>query len=192
MDFKRSIIVASLALGGCSSDGDSSGTNGGTQTGTTTAGTDTVTGSSSDASTGDGSSSTTTGGATTNDATTAGTTSGSTSGSTSGASATTDPGPDLGPGCDPSDPEMEITPGPGDKEGDPCCSDKESCTGQDVMGQPPQTYHVGDGLICVDGKWVIDDAGCVEVCESKGNVYLGCFWDSEYGLYKPLCGCQKP
>jgi hypothetical protein len=186
MDFKRSLIVAAFVFGGCSSDGDSSETVGGTETGPATA-----TGSStgtSDAST----SSSTSNGDTTSSSTTDDSTTGGTSGATSGAGATTAPGPDLGPGCDPSDPEMEITPGPGDKEGDPCCSDKESCTGQDVMGQPPQTYHVGDGLICVDGKWIIDDAGCVEVCESKGNVYLGCFWDSEYGLYKPLCGCQKP
>jgi hypothetical protein len=85
---------------------------------------------------------------------------------------------------------MMVLPGPGDREGDPCCTDRESCTGQDVKGQPAQASHVGDGLICVAGAWQLDNSTCIGECEEKGYGSLGCFWDSEYGLYWPLCGCQ--
>ena len=107
-----------------------------------------------------------------------------------GASGSGSSGSTASPGCDVDDPEMVVDPGPGDRPGDPCCSDRESCTGADVKGMPAQTYHVGDGLVCVNGSWQVDNRTCTMECEEGGHSSLGCFWDSEYGLYWPLCGCQ--
>ncbi len=107
---------------------------------------------------------------------------------------TTDPTTDggtTGPEeCDPNDPSMQTVAGPGDRAGDPCCTTDDSCTGRDVMGQPPQESDVGHQLECVNGVWTVDDTECTEKCETGGTGYLGCFWDSYYGLASPLCGCR--
>jgi hypothetical protein len=114
-------------------------------------------------------------------------TTGTTTGTDEG---TTDEGTTAAQECDPNDPNVEVPPGIGDQAGEPCCTELESCTGDDVMGQPPQAWHVGSILVCVDGFWVVDDTTCIESCMEGGNGYLGCFWDSEYSATKYLCGCQ--
>jgi hypothetical protein len=92
--------------------------------------------------------------------------------------------------CDPNDPNVEVDPMFGDQPGDLCCTDLESCTGDDVMGELPQEWHVGEVLVCQNGVWTVDNTSCVDSCAENDNGFLGCFWDSDYSSKYFLCGCQ--
>ncbi len=92
--------------------------------------------------------------------------------------------------CDPNDPDVMVWPSVGDMPGEECCTDLESCTGDDVMGELPQEWHQGEVLACQNGVWVVDNSACIESCEDMGAGFLGCFWDSDYSDKFILCGCQ--